>query len=200
MSDFARDPYNNVIQSGIKDELQAAIGERRFRTALILFYSGIDAMTYLSLPSGRERAKGEDYAKWSEKYVLRGPLQQITGDELYGARCAMLHEYGLISDATTKRAGRMLGIQDFDSQIIRYDPAVSKDLMIVSLYHLIAAFCLGIDDFCVEAMTSPATSADFSRRLNWMLAQFPIKSAEPDKFAEYRTLEHAEKELRHKGW
>jgi hypothetical protein len=201
MPDFSRDPFNNVIQQGIKDELRIAIAEKRSRTAMVLLYSGIDAMAYLALQPGSDRASGKDYAAWSEEFVLRGPLQKISGDELYGARCAMLHEYGLISDATKKRGGRMLGMCDFDSQIIRFDAAVAADLMIVSLHHLVAAFLMGVDKFCIKAMACETTAVEFDRRLNLMLSQLPMKETiEPDRFAEYRTVEHAAAELRHHGW
>jgi hypothetical protein len=62
--------------------------------ALILIYSGIDAMAWLDRPPGGSEEIGrKGFTAWCNKYLLNPVDQLLTGDDLYAARCGLLHTH-----------------------------------------------------------------------------------------------------------
>jgi hypothetical protein len=62
---------------------------------LALVYSGIDVFGWLAAPQGIEFGTGDTYKNWCNKYLVN-QIQSveglvITGDDLWAARCGMLH-------------------------------------------------------------------------------------------------------------
>jgi len=57
--------------------------------ALMLIYSGIDQMAWLSID--RERSSGSDFKAWVEDYMISQNPIAATADELWEARNALLH-------------------------------------------------------------------------------------------------------------
>src|SRR2546423_14465589 len=59
--------------------------------ALILIYSGIDAMAWLNRPETQSDSSRADFVLWAEVYLEKGGCFNVSGDELYAARCALFH-------------------------------------------------------------------------------------------------------------
>src|SRR5256885_1307348 len=70
---------------------------------LILLYSLVDTMAWLSLPEGVEDVKGTDFIGWVRTYGLEQRVAPCTADELYGARCGLLHSFS--PDSRRSRRG-----------------------------------------------------------------------------------------------
>jgi len=70
--------------------------------SLILIYSGIDIMAWLNLPSTRERNTRSDFIKWIDKYLLPNSELKCSADDLYGARCSIVHTYTAESDLSQR--------------------------------------------------------------------------------------------------
>lgn len=102
MTDLQRDPIINAIQNGIKHDIEVALTNERYRAATILIYAGMDAMAFLNIPAGHTEVSRDDFIRWAERYVRFPCREQLTGADLYGARCAMLHAYGVVSPRSGK--------------------------------------------------------------------------------------------------
>jgi len=72
---------------------------------LILLYSLVDTMAWLSLPEGVEDVKGTDFIGWVRTYGLEQRVAPCTADELYGARCGLLHSFS--PDSRRSRRGEI---------------------------------------------------------------------------------------------
>ena len=72
--------------------------------SLILIYSTIDILAWLSLPDGRQKVEPDDFVHWTESYLLPGSGLSVTGPDLYGARCGLLHTYRAWSNLSSKGA------------------------------------------------------------------------------------------------
>ena len=73
---------------------------------LTLIYSGIDILGNLGRPKGQERRGRHDFIAWADRYMV-GPKQlQVTGLELYAARCGVLHNLGAESNLSNSRSVR----------------------------------------------------------------------------------------------
>lgn len=57
--------------------------------ALAALYSSIDKMAWLSIP-GEDNA-GQDFKDWVDRYLIAGRQVAYTADDLWAARCGLLH-------------------------------------------------------------------------------------------------------------
>jgi hypothetical protein len=61
--------------------------------ALVMLYSAIDVLGSLLRPESDPDTNGEYFKKWVDDYMI-GPSQvAFTSDDLWGARCGMLHTH-----------------------------------------------------------------------------------------------------------
>jgi hypothetical protein len=89
MSDLKHDPIINAIQRGIKDDIDFNQDAGRFRATLLLIYAAIDAMAFLNMPANQTEVTRKDFINWAEKYLKFPCKAQLTGVDLYGARCGI---------------------------------------------------------------------------------------------------------------
>ena len=61
--------------------------------SLILIYSGIDIMAWLNIPNDRAQNKRADFIEWATRYLLPNSTLKCSADDLYGARCSLVHTY-----------------------------------------------------------------------------------------------------------
>jgi len=69
MSDLKYDPVINVIQRGIKDDIDFNHNAERFRATILLIYAAMDAMAFLNMPAGQLDVTRKDFINWAEKYL-----------------------------------------------------------------------------------------------------------------------------------
>ncbi len=73
---------------------------------LIILYSAIDTMAWVGLPNGDITRKG--FKDWVNHYLLPNTSLQCTADDLYSARCALLHSHTAESSDTSKGTARQI--------------------------------------------------------------------------------------------
>src|SRR3989441_9826816 len=96
------------LESTVGELLAAAdlVMERGYAMpGLILLYSLVDTMAWLSLPEGVEDVRGTDFISWVRTYGLEQRVAPCTADELYGARCGLLHSFS--PDSRRSRRGEI---------------------------------------------------------------------------------------------
>jgi len=155
MADLQNDPVMNAIHNGIRRGINVVLENECFGSAAILILSAIDTMAYLSMPKDQQDVTSKDFIKWADTYIRFPGPEQLTGAELYGARCAMLHSYGVSSRMSREGKCRMIGYLDQSMPPIRYNPKVSKELVLVSLPALRDALFRGIDRFLIDTYKNP---------------------------------------------
>jgi hypothetical protein len=77
-----------VVERGIKRPIEILLQQRYYPAALILIYSGMDTMAFLSMPVGKTDVMRSDFIAWAQQYIR---LPGVVGTDLYGARCSILH-------------------------------------------------------------------------------------------------------------
>lgn len=152
-----------------------ALEKHCFGSAAILILSAIDAMAFLSMPEARDDVTRGDFIAWADKYIRFPGSEQLTGVDLYGARCAMLHCYGVRSRMSRRGECRMVGYMDESTPPIRFNPEVSKELVLVSLPALRDAVFQGIDRFLIDLFKNPNSeeARTANDRLNTLVGEFP---------------------------
>ena len=115
--------------------------------ALILTYTGIDTMGWLSDPNPRAAVR-QRFERWAERYMEPRKALGCTTTELYAARCGILHTATAESDLTEKGGERKVlyawgsGATSFLQSVIDGDPTVNA--VAVHAGKLVDAFRLGV--------------------------------------------------------
>ena len=175
VTDLSKDPLINAVHNGIKRGIRVALENNCLGSAVILILSGIDAMAYIAMPASQDDVTRDDFVIWTAQYIKFPCVEQLTGLDLYGARCAMLHNYGTASKLSRKGKCRQVGYMDKSVPEIRFDPNVSNDLVLVSVPALADAFFPGVDKFLVDLFTDNNKTSIAEQRLKKLVQAIPLK-------------------------
>lgn len=164
------DPLNNLIEIGIKHGIQVTFDHGAFSAAIQLIYSGIDTMASLGMPEGQQDVTKNDFVEWVEKY-MRFPTPSVpTGLDLYGARCAMLHNHGVVSRLNRDgRCRKVIYCEDGDGVPVCFDPSVDPDLILLSVSALKKAFFDAIHLFLISLFSDAKRAKTAEERLGWLV-------------------------------
>ena len=175
---FSRDPINIAIYDGIKRGINVCLQSECFGSAVILTYSGIDTMAFLSMPEKQTDVRRDDFVSWCDKYIRFSGNDQLTGLELYSARCAMLHSYGVESKLTRGGRCRKLGYMNRSVPEIRFSRDIAPDFALVSIEALVWSFFEGIDRFLVDLFTDSVQVTVVEQRLQKLVVSIPPNTGE----------------------
>jgi len=170
-----RDPIAKAIYGGLKKGIQVAVENNCYASAAILILSGIDSMAFLNMPPSQKDVKGSDFIEWAERYIKFPCSEKLTGSDLYGARCAMLHTYGVVSKMSREGKCRMVGYTSESIPEIRYNPAIDKNFVLVSIPALAESFYKGIDQFLIDLFSNKDKAIVAEERLKWLIQEMPVK-------------------------
>ena len=175
---FAGDPLINAIYQGIKRGIQVTYDNECYSACLILIYCGIDAMSYLDMPPGQAEVESKDFIQWAERYIspnLKNQTTQITGEELYSARCAVVHTYTVESRKTKSGSARIIGYAIGGAQSIVWHPNVAPEMVLLRLETLRDAFFTAIDRFLTEGYADKQKQPILETRLRNLLNTIPYE-------------------------
>ncbi len=173
--DLSKDPLINAVHNGIKRGIRVALENDCLGSAVILILSGIDAMAYIAMPVGQDAVTRGDFVGWAKQYIKFPCSEQLTGIDLYGARCAMLHNYGPASELSRKGKCRQVLYMDKSIPEVLFNPNVSKDLVLVSVPALTDAFFSGVDKFFVDLFADKKKAPIAEQRLKKLVQATPKK-------------------------
>jgi hypothetical protein len=174
MTDFSKDPVVNAIHQGIKQGVRVTLDNKCYGSTVILILAGIDAMAFLEMSSQQEDVTRKDFIHWANRYIQFDGKDQLTGEDLYGARCAMIHNYGVRSKLSREGKCRMVGYKDGGKPIV-YNPSITKELVMVSIPALAEAFFTGVDQFLIKLFANPEKAKVAEGRLQSLVQCLPIR-------------------------
>ena len=178
MPDLSKDPIQNAINDGIKRGIRVTLENRCFGPAIIFIYSGIDTMAYLDMPESQEEVQQKDFVRWIDRCIRFPCTEKISGVEFYGARCAMLHQYGVVSRLSRQGRCRKIGYMDVSVPEVRYNPEIAPDTVLVSVAALADAFFEGVDRFLIDLFAGPS-AALAEQRIHTLVQSLPARGPFP---------------------
>lgn len=152
---FSQDPIINVIHNSIRKGINVTLENECEAAAIILMLSAIDAMAYLAMPEGQQDVRPEDFISWADQYIRFPGKEQLTGTDLYGARCAMLHSFGAQSRMSRNGQCRVVIWMDKAVPPIIFRPEVQPGYVMVSIVALKDALFQGMDRFLINLYNDP---------------------------------------------
>lgn len=154
-SEFSQDPVINVIHNSIRKGINVALDNECYASAVILILSAVDAMAYLAMPESQQDVTKSDFVRWAEEYVRFPGRNQLSGLDLYGARCAMLHSFGTQSKMSREGQCRVILWMDNAVPPIIFRPDLAPDHVMVSILALKDALFAGMDRFLINLYRDP---------------------------------------------
>lgn len=101
--DIGRDPITRIFFGQIVPAIDLLIEKEYLAPCLTLIYSTIDNLAYLTIEEARDEVNGNDFKKWCNRYIKFPGKEQINSDDLWGARCGVIHS--LSSESRLSRQG-----------------------------------------------------------------------------------------------
>jgi hypothetical protein len=133
-------------------------------------------MSYLDMPLDQAEVHANDFIQWAERYLspnLKNQATQITGEELYSARCAVVHTYTIESRKTKSGSTREIGYVIGEGQSIAWDAKVAPNVVLLRLETLRDAFFTAIDRFLIEGYADKQKQPILEARLIKLLNTIP---------------------------
>ena len=138
--------FKEVIADCIGNDIHVCLKNNAPTGAVLLTYCAVDAMAFLSMPEGKQKVGRSDFKNWVKKYMTTDSAQPYQYDEedLYGARCGIVHTYGAESDLSRKNKYKPNCLNHF------YDPAKQSDLVVLGVDLFIRDFYDAVDKFLAD--------------------------------------------------
>ena len=130
------------------------------------------------MPPSQEEVHANDFVQWAERYLcpsLKNQATQITGEELYSARCAVVHTYTVESRKTKSGSTRAIGYAVGGGQSIVWDAKVAPKLVLLRLEALRDAFFTAIDRFLTKGYADKQKQPILESRLRNLLNTIPYE-------------------------
>lgn len=140
--------------------------------ALAMVYIGIDTMTWLSLPIGKNKQGRSDFYQWVEMYLKAdaGQPYQYIGKDVYAARCAVLHKFATLSELHRENPHlKQFGYLDNGPHCTD-----GGELVLISVAILLRDFSHAIARFLNSAKNDATIKGRVDSRISELLNTIPI--------------------------
>ena len=138
------------VQELVDALLHAFDEQRPPLPALLLMYATIDIVSALSRPVTDSDTSGHVFRKWVDAYMLPGSRLTCTSDDVWAARCGLLHTLSLSSRLSrTGKAKRICYISSEAGvqRMQQFTDSKGHNVVVVSLPTYVQAFRGGIYKF-----------------------------------------------------
>jgi hypothetical protein len=145
------DLFKEVIADCIGNDIDVCLKNNAPTGAVLLTYCAMDAMAFLSMPAGKQRVGRSDFKNWIAKYMKTDTAQpyQYDKQDLYGARCGIVHTYGAESDISRSTDCRRIVYKPNCLKHF-YEPEKHPDLVVLGINLFIRDFYDAIDKFLLD--------------------------------------------------
>ena len=114
------DVFQEAIEYCLKNKL--------INPALVLIYSCIDTLAYLDREESEEEVTKRCYIRWVNKFLLPNSNLNCRAEDLYGARCALIHTSTAESSMSKKGKARMIYYASGNAKIDPLKKFIEKQL------------------------------------------------------------------------
>jgi hypothetical protein len=142
--------------------------------ALAMIFVGIDTMAWLSLPLGEDSVRRAHFCAWVDSYLKADQEQpyQYVGIDVYAARCAMLHHYGIMAELhNNPNPPKKFGYLDNGPH--RTD---GSELVLISIAVLVHDFGKAVVNFIQAALQDAELKARIDSRVQQLVSSMPVRA------------------------
>ncbi|HEX8454948.1 MAG TPA: hypothetical protein VF647_22920 [Longimicrobium sp.] len=161
------------------EALTTLIRANHYTQALILLYSAIDAVAWASLPSGDVTRSA--FCNWADQYMDPQSSLGCSSEDLYAARCSMVHSSTAESKMSREGRARELWYATSPHSIPKLDAhrqAVGSRATVVYFTAMVGAFAEGLMRFSDDLSADPKRQAAANSRIGRWLRFIPMSSVQ----------------------
>ena len=161
------------------DAINQLVVANRYLQALVVLYSAIDTLAWVSLSSGD--VTRFDFCKWDDTYLKPEMQVGCTSQDLYAARCAVVHSSAAESRMSREGQASELWYSTSSHSIDylqSYARKVGAKAKVVHFTTLIAAFTFSVMDFSQELATDPGREAVCVERMKRWIRFLPLAASD----------------------
>lgn len=159
----------------LRTALAVCVSSGCFMPALMLTYAGMDIAGAMYAPTEEYKASGAKFREWVARFILPSLNNQVSAQELYAARCGMLHVYSSSSTASpTAPVGREISyvgytlekelcIASLQAMTVSGQRADLSGFVVLSIQELVVAFDAGWLQMLHEVLTDSTKRPLFER-------------------------------------
>ena len=176
---MSEDIFKNYVHE-LNDSILLLREKKKLNATLMIIYSGIDIMASLGIPEEQEEVTKHDYISWVNDFMLNKSELSCDAEDLYSARCGILHT-GRPESKMTKDKKAKLYCYGYINPV-RYNKELSKthkDAIFINIDHLITAFSKGILSFLKSLLNDIERLRIFDQRLRKILCIYPLPPRQP---------------------
>ena len=160
---------SNGISNAFRDigrAIRINFDNNLFAATLIVTYTAIDTMAFLSMPENQREVRKPDFINWVESYMQTDSNQpyQYQGIDLYGARCGIIHRYGATSRLSDSSSCKVFNYHNGSEHI--YNPEIHEDLVAISIQRFINDFFRAMRKFLRDALRNESLRQRVENRIN----------------------------------
>ena len=174
---MSRKAYKENINQ-LLDTIDSLLLGRAILPSLILIYSGIDIMSWLNRDEKHQNNKRSDFKSWIDNYLLPDSGLNCSANDLYAARCSILHSYTAESILSLEGKAMKIfyawGTAD-GSNLQKYIDASSESgkAIVLSIDTLNKSFRIAVKRFNRALNKNRSLSKLVSKRSDKFFAAFP---------------------------
>ena len=149
---------------------------------LMQIYVYIDSLAYFGRPATKDKTTRSDFIAWVDKYLKADSRQsyQYRGKDVYGARCALLHNFSSETDYHSKYPDTIkFGYHNGGQHA--YNPQINSTLAIIGIPSLINDFVISFTDFMEDIkirISDEQERAILQARLDKILNTVPFPTSD----------------------
>ena len=174
-----KSPNWNAV-TGLVSELKRCDEYGITGASIAMAFVCIDTLAGLARPEGKVQVTRSDFISWVDTYLEADDEQpyQYRGKDVYAARCALLHTYGVESaghsaDPDTKKFGYNDGGKHY------YNSEVDSSLVIIGTKSFINDVILGVESFTQVCVQDLELRSRVEPRLDHVLDMAPFPNNGP---------------------
>lgn len=142
-------------------------------SAVTLIFSSIDALAALTRPIGQQSTNGAVFKAWVDSFLDPKGALGCTSDDLWGARCGVLHLYSAESDLSAQNRARQIYYQWKTGPSVSTRRTIPAGALVIEVEALVAAVEQSIHRFIAASETDAQTKASVKAHLPSMLCYEP---------------------------
>src|SRR5262245_55863957 len=93
---------------GMLAEIRACLDSQCLVSAVTLMFSSLDALAALTRPVTQQSTDGNVFRDWVSRFMKPETTLSCTSEDLWGARCGVLHLYSPESDLSARNKARRI--------------------------------------------------------------------------------------------
>lgn len=150
--------------------------EKLYLQSFVVFYAAIDAVGFLDAQLGQKRATQASFSKWVNLYLLENSDILVSAEDLYSARCAVLHMASQESEMSRDNKARQVHYysgnrngelsKDFESTVSSL--GVNSDIA-VNIEHIYSVFYSALQQFKRSFLGKCLQGSEYESRLQMVV-------------------------------